>query len=102
MHNNLQLQTSDFVDVALGRDHCHGSSETLIYQWRQLHEHKYTFVPPCILKTNTFIEKLTPRSFKWYMTLLYRHIIYHWKALKTNFSIKLCPPDFDQWVPLIY
>ena len=27
-------------------------------------------------------------------------IIYHRKALELNFSIKLCPPGFDLWVPL--
>ncbi len=28
MHINLQLQTSDFVDVDLAGDHCHGSSKS--------------------------------------------------------------------------
>ncbi len=71
-----------------------------ISQWRPLHEHEYTFVSPCLLKTYPFIENLNSRAFQRYMTLLYRRIIYRWKALETNFSMESYPPDFDQWAPL--
>ncbi len=43
-----------------------------------------TQIGPCSLK------KLSSWAFQRYMTILYRHVIYHWKAPERNFSI-VCP-----------
>ena len=78
----------------------------LHFQGRPLRVHEYTFVSPWFFKAYTCIEKLSSRAFQWYMTLLYRHVIYiyRWKALERYFStpmLKSCPPNFAQWAPLI-
>ena len=58
-------------------------------QGRPLRVHEYTVVSPWFLKAYTCIEKLSSRAFKRYMTLLYRRVIYRWKAPEQYFSMPM-------------